>query len=72
MHVLPRTKMFKCTGPFLSSFCPDGQVVAISANALHQASPRVCVQCGSGGRCLSAASGSCAPVRSPLIPISSL
>jgi hypothetical protein len=36
VHVLPRAKLFKCTGPFLSSGCPNGKVPAISANALHQ------------------------------------
>lgn len=36
VHVLPRAKLFKCTGPFLSSGCPNGKVPAISASALHQ------------------------------------
>ncbi|KAL4432565.1 hypothetical protein ABPG77_000502 [Micractinium sp. CCAP 211/92] len=35
-HLLPRISLFKCTGPFMSSSCPDGQVPLISENALHQ------------------------------------
>ncbi|KAL4457339.1 hypothetical protein ABPG75_012204 [Micractinium tetrahymenae] len=34
-HLLPRISLFKCTGPFMSSSCPDGQVPP-SENALHQ------------------------------------
>ncbi|PSC74617.1 MLO 12 [Micractinium conductrix] len=36
LHMLPRVKLFKCTGPFLSTNCPDGQVLLISPEALHQ------------------------------------
>ncbi|KAL4436849.1 hypothetical protein ABPG75_003988 [Micractinium tetrahymenae] len=35
-HLLPRISLFKCTGPFMPSSCPDGQVPLISENALHQ------------------------------------
>ena len=37
---LPRISLFKCTGPFMSSSCPDGQVPLISQNALHQVRAR--------------------------------
>lgn len=35
-HLIPRISLFKCTGPFMSSACPDGQVPVISEHALHQ------------------------------------
>ena len=38
VHVFPEIKLFKCTGSFYSSVCPNGQVLLISNNALHQAS----------------------------------
>lgn len=33
---MPRVKLFKCTGSFMSSACPPGKVLLISANSLHQ------------------------------------
>ena len=36
VHLLPRLKFYKCTGPFLSTGCPSGQVPLISYDTLHQ------------------------------------
>lgn len=49
LHVLPKTRLFRCTGPFISSTCPPGQVPVISSEALHQV--HIWVRCaGRGGR----------------------